>query len=144
MVSQSRELTPDRILQYVNQHFNEPITPRDVAAAMHYSLCHLTHLARKALGASVSELIFQRRISAAQRLLAESTLPVSMVAHQVGFTDIAYFSRRFSRATGASPSQWRRAHGNFPALARCHACGTPLPLVPFAQDDTADSRAAAS
>lgn len=143
MVTQPRDLTPDRILQYVDQHFNEPITPQDVAKAMHYSLCHLTHIARRTLGGSVSDLLLQRRIRAAQRLLAESTLPVSMVAHQVGFTDTAYFSRRFSQATGASPSRWRRAHGTTPA-ARCHACGTVLPLVALAQDDAAHARAAAS
>src|SRR5690348_13108316 len=123
MASQPQELTPERISQYIDQHFSERITPRDVADAMHYSLCHLTHLARKTLGAPVSDLILQRRITAAQLLLAESTLPVSMVAHQVGFSDMAYFSRRFSRATGASPSRWRSSRRRA--------------LIPFTKDDCA-------
>lgn len=144
MVMQVRYLTPEPILRYIDQHFAQPITPRDVAAAMHYSLCHLTHVARKTLGASVSDLILQRRIQAAQHMLAGSTLPISAVAHRVGFTDVAYFSRRFSRATGVSPSRWRRMHGPAVSPARCHACGTVLPLVPFAQNDAPDTRAAAS
>jgi AraC-like DNA-binding protein len=130
MDAHPRELTPERIVQYIDQHFREPITPRDVADAMHYSLCHLTHFARKALGAPVSDLILHRRIAAAQRLLAESALPVSMVAHQVGFADIAYFSRRFSQATGAAPSRWRSRRRRA--------------LIAFSQDDAAHARAAAS
>ncbi len=127
MLTHSTELTPDRILDFIDRHFTKPITPRDVASAMHYSLCHLTHVARKTLGASVSDLILARRIAAAQHLLAESTLPVSAVARQVGFADNAYFSRRFSRATGASPSAWRKLHRKPSVRVRCHACGTILP-----------------
>lgn len=143
MVSQQHELTPERLLQFIDEHFREPITPRAVATSLHYSLCHLTHLARKTLGGSVSDLILQRRIAEAQRLLAESTLPITMVARQVGFTDIAYFSRRFSRAAGVSPSRWRRTHGTGQPK-RCHACGTVLPLIALAQEDAAQARAAAS
>lgn len=120
------DLTPDRILNYIDEHFAETISPRHVAGALHYSLCHLTHVARKMLGASISELILQRRISAAQALLAESALPVSAIARQVGFADGAYFSRRFASATGASPTRWRKIHRAPPQHARCHACGRIL------------------
>lgn len=144
MVPQVHELTPERIVRYIDEHFCEPIAPRDVAAAMHYSLCHLTHVAHKTLGASVSDLILQRRIAAAQRLLVESALPVCAVARKVGFTDSAYFSRRFSRATGASPSRWRKLERQPRLTSRCHACGTVLPLVALTQEDAAQVRAAAS
>jgi len=120
------DLTSDRILDYIDQHFAEAISPRHVACALHYSLCHLTHVARKMLGASISELILQRRIAAAQDLLAESALPVSAIARQVGFVDGAYFSRRFARATGASPTRWRNVHRAQRQRARCHACGRIL------------------
>lgn len=120
------DLTSDRILDYIDQHFAEAISPCHVAGALHYSLCHLTHVARRMLGASISELILERRIAAAQDLLAESALPVSAIARQVGFADGAYFSRRFARATGASPTTWRNVHRTPRQRARCHACGRIL------------------
>ena len=129
MLQYEGELTPERILDYIDTHFAQPIAPRDVAAAMHYSLCHLTHVARKALGASIGDLILQRRIWAAQRLLAETVLPVAVIAQAVGFSDTAYFSRRFSQTTGSSPSRWRKGRENTHAHRRCHACGTLLPLL---------------
>ena len=144
MVAPTCELTPERILAFVDRHFCEPIAPRDVASALHYSLCHVTHVARKSLGVSLTELIFRRRIAEAQRLLAETALPVCTVAKRVGFADGAYFTRRFTRASGTSPTLWRRRHARRAARSHCHACGAALPLVPPAQNEPAQTRAAAS
>lgn len=47
MISQPRELTPEAILHYIDQHYAKPLTPHDVASELHYSLGHLTHLARR-------------------------------------------------------------------------------------------------
>lgn len=127
MISQPRELMPERILHYIDQHYTEPLTPRDVASALHYSLCHLTHVTQRELGASVSDLILRCRMRAAQRLLARSALPVSDVARAVGFHDSAYFTRRFTRVTGASPSRWRKLHrARGREDARCETCGAEL------------------
>lgn len=131
MMTKEREMTPERILRYIDEHYNEPIAPRDVAAALHYSPGHLTHVARRTLGASVGGLILRRRMAAARRLLQEGSLTIAEIARRLGFTDVAYFSRRFSQVTGASPSRWRTLHRKV------------VPLFPFAQDDAADVRASA-
>ncbi|MEI9999307.1 MAG: helix-turn-helix domain-containing protein [Verrucomicrobiota bacterium] len=46
----------------------------------------------------------------AQRLLAETSLPVGEVAAQAGFQDMFYFSRRFKLETGLAPTQYRRRY----------------------------------
>lgn len=142
MVPPAREMMPQRILDYIERHFTEAITPHDVADALHYSLCHLTHVTQQLLGASVGDLLLQRRMLAAQRLLAESDLSVTEIARRVGFSDGAYFSRRFSRATGASPSVWRKNFGH--PRVRCQPCKTVVPSVTLAQDDAAQTPASAS
>jgi AraC-like DNA-binding protein len=50
------------------------------------------------------------RLQAAQRLLAETVLPVGEIAAQSGFPDMFYFSRRFKLETGLTPTQYRRRH----------------------------------
>lgn len=138
-------LATQRVLAYIDAHFNEPIAPRDVAAALHYSLCHLTHVTRKSVGCSVSELLIRRRIEAARKLLEETSAPVAWIATSVGFTDMAYFSRRFSQQTGASPSNWRKVHRKRMRLQRvCDACGRPFPLVAPLQHGTPEIPEAAS
>jgi AraC-like DNA-binding protein len=139
------ELTPERIVRHIDANFHQPITPRDVASAMNYSLCHLTHLTRKYLGCSVGDLLLKRRLQAARQLLIETGLTVSHVAARVGFTDLAYFSRRFSQEIGASPSQWRKLErGRAQARPFCHACGRVLPSIAAGEDEGADFSDAAS
>lgn len=137
---QRGDLTPERILHYIEAHYEKPITPRDVAAALHYSLCHLTHVTRRTFGCSLGDLLLRRRIEKARHLLESTALPVSRIAARVGFTDLAYFSRRFSQETGASPTQWRKTHGRgkSPQQRFCHACGGALPSVATLQDDGPD------
>lgn len=137
MARQRGDLTPERILHYIDAHYEKPITPRDVAAALNYSLCHLTHVTQKTLGTSLGDLLFRRRIERARQLLETTGLPVSRIAARVGFTDLAYFSRRFSQETGTSPTRWRKLHGRpaHPPLRFCKACGGALPSIPPAQED---------
>jgi|GEM_PF-5097758 len=145
MDSYSCDFTTQRVVSYIDTHFDEPITPRDVAAEMHYSLGHLTHLTRKTLGCSVGELILRRRINAARQMLENTLAPVAWIAASTGFTDIAYFSRRFSQQMGASPSQWRKMHQRkMRSQPICHACGQALPLVTPAQYGAAEIPEAAS
>jgi AraC-like DNA-binding protein len=144
MILQHPELAPETIVRFIEQHYREPLTPRDVAAELHYSLCHVTHVARRTLGASVGELIFRRRLESARYLLERTPMPIASIAAQSGFGDVAYFSRRFSHAMGASPSRWRKLHRAVENRGGCRACGGVLPLVAFAQDDAAEVGVAAS
>jgi AraC-like DNA-binding protein len=145
MDSHNLDPTTERVLRYIDAHFDKRITPRDVAIAMNYSLCHLTHITRKTLGCSIGELILGRRLELARQLLEESLAPIAWIATRAGFTDIAHFSRRFSQQMGASPSQWRKLYAAKPHARRfCHACGQPLPLIAPAQYGTAEIPEAAS
>lgn len=141
MSLQRGDLTQARILAYIDANYQRAIAPHDVARALNYSLSHLTHRTRALLGASIGDLLLQRRLNAARHLLSETTLPVSRIAVCVGFTDVAYFSRRFSQDVGMSPSQWRRAQLH---TAVCHACGRALPSIAPLQNERSELADAAS
>ena len=49
------------------------------------------------------------RMQMAARLLADRSMKVAAVGHEVGYESEAAFSRAFKRATGRSPGMWRRA-----------------------------------
>ena len=50
------------------------------------------------------------RIRRAMNLLASSGVPIAQIASDTGFATAAYFSRFFRKATGASPTEYRRRH----------------------------------
>lgn len=61
------------------------------------------------LGRNVSQLVNHYRIAEAKRLLAETDMPVTTVMFESGFQTKSNFNREFLRATGLSPSDYRRA-----------------------------------
>lgn len=62
----------------------------------------------KEAGVTFQEEVAQVRIALAQRYLEETDEPLSVIADTLGFAEPAVFSRAFRRATGSSPSDWRK------------------------------------
>ena len=60
-------------------------------------------------GRSTKELVTDRVMVEAARLLRYTDLTVGEIAHRVGFGDPLYFSRAFKRQTGSSPQAYRES-----------------------------------
>jgi len=50
------------------------------------------------------------RIEFSYKLLAESTLPISMVAQEAGFQNVSHFNRVFKKLSGVTPKEYKRQH----------------------------------
>ena len=57
---------------------------------------------------SVKDVVLERRLLEAKRLLMFTIRSVEDIAFETGFGDPAYFSRFFRRRCGEAPSTWRR------------------------------------
>jgi AraC family transcriptional activator of pobA len=79
----------------------------------------LSHALTELTGRSTKDLILDRVMVEAARLLRFTDLTIGQVAAQTGFDDQLYFSRAFSRHHGVSPSAFReRARGRSEAPAK--------------------------
>lgn len=67
----------------------------------------LNRICRDELGLSALGVINERLLIEARRDLAYSSLSIKEIALTLGFSDPAYFSRFFSKHSGASPSAFR-------------------------------------
>ena len=63
------------------------------------------HLARE--GSGFLEMSKRIRHDKACVLLASGNLPVTQVAYQLGYKDVANFTRAFRRECGTTPSEYR-------------------------------------
>ncbi|MCW4351715.1 AraC family transcriptional regulator [Hoyosella sp. YIM 151337] len=97
------------VFGYIDNHFSEALSLRDVASALGRSPGHLTTVVRNKTGRTVGEWILERRMSESRRLLTDTRDPIDEVARAVGFPDAAYFSRVFRRHHSTPPGAWRRA-----------------------------------
>jgi AraC family transcriptional regulator, transcriptional activator of pobA len=97
------------VFGFIEARYHEPISLRDVAAAVNLSPAHLTTTVRRKTGRTVQEWIGERRMAQARRLLVATELTVEEIARKVGYADSAYFVRCFRRDHGTTPLRWRRA-----------------------------------
>jgi AraC family transcriptional regulator len=96
-----------RVLDYIQQHLEEEITVTGIADVAHLSPFHFARMFRATVGVPPYRYISARRLENAMALLA-SNLPMSEIALRSCFSSQASFSRAFRRATGVSPSAYRR------------------------------------
>lgn len=95
------------VFRYIEEHYAERISLKDVADALNLTSGYLTTLVRRKTGRPVGGWITERRMQEARRLLVETGLSVEEIGHRVGYEDPAYFSRCFRREHGVAASAWR-------------------------------------
>ena len=93
--------------QQVEARFREQPTVEQLAHKVGISVAHLNTVCRELSGQSALQIIHQRLLLEAKRLLIYTPMTVSGVADNLGFADPAYFSRFFRRLSGTSPSVFR-------------------------------------
>ena len=94
----------------VEARFREHLTLPNYASELAVTEARLNEVCRRMANISSKELIHDRLIQEARRLLRFSSTPISELCYQLGFTDPAYFSRFFARRAGMTPSQFRSQH----------------------------------
>lgn len=98
----------NRAIKFIQRNFYNKISNEDIARVCSCSLSTVCHLFKKHKGISIHKFILDKRILYAKELLRTSNLSVSSVAAKSGFSDYNYFSSKFKRETGISPSDYRK------------------------------------
>ena len=98
-----------RAVQFIREHACEGIGVGDVLRAVPLSRRVLEQRFRRLLGRTPREEILQVRLGRVRQLLAETDLPLYLVADRTGFEHVEYLSVVFKRETGVTPSAHRAA-----------------------------------
>lgn len=106
---QGRSEALRRVLVFIEANLMNDISLNEVAEAAFVSPNYLSQLLKKQTGMAFVEWLTSRRMERARYLLAHSMDRVSNIANAVGFSDEAYFTRRFKQRFGLSPTEYRKA-----------------------------------
>jgi transcriptional regulator GlxA family with amidase domain len=93
----------------MEQQFRRGVGVGELACDLGVTATHLTRCCRETCGRSAIDLLQDRRIFEARKLLSETNTPVGQIGSSLGFASAAYFTRAFQNITGVSPSAFRRA-----------------------------------
>ncbi|MEF9941512.1 MAG: response regulator [Lachnospiraceae bacterium] len=94
-------------LQYLQENYEQKITLCELAEKVYVSQWHLSKLLNKHTGHNFSEVLNHIRIEQAKELLKNPALRIGDIAEQVGFLDMAHFSRVFKKMSGTSANEYR-------------------------------------
>lgn len=100
-----------RYATLVEQGFHTSRSVSDYATDLDVSPTHLTRVCKAACGRTASDLLADRKIAEARRLLVDTRRPVKDIAASLGFASPAYFTRAFHARTGKSPVNFRKFSG---------------------------------
>ncbi len=101
----------EKALRYIRQNTNEPIQVIDVADSLGISRRNLEQRFRRTVGRSVHEQILFERVDRIMRLLVETHISISQIAHILNFSSTKQLDRVFTRYTRMTPSAYRREYG---------------------------------
>lgn len=94
-------------IKYIESNYKEKLTLSDVAEKTYVSQWHLSKLLNKHMEQNFSEILNSVRIREAKELLKDSSRRIGDIAEEVGFVDMAHFSRVFKKLTGISANEYR-------------------------------------
>lgn len=97
------------IQQYIEQHFSEPLQIRELSKKYFISTDYLTHTFKQVVGYSPKQYLLLNRLTYAQELILQTSLPIWSVALRSGFQDVNNFIRSYKKHFGTTPSRHREA-----------------------------------
>jgi len=98
-----------RSLAYIQEHLEHELSLATLAAVAQTSPTHFAHLFKQATGQTPHRYVTLCRMEQAKRLLAETDLPLSEIAYQVGCADQSHFTALFRQHVATTPKAYRDA-----------------------------------
>lgn len=103
-----------KFIELIEDNFREVRLPKDYASMLYISSNYLNMICQEQINTSAGELIRNRILLEAKRLLINFELSVSAIALDLNFFDTSYFVKFFKKHTGLTPEAFRKQYHNKP------------------------------
>lgn len=94
----------------IEEHYKTEKLAKFYAVKLHITPKHLNRITKATLNKTTTELITERVILEAKRLIAHSGNSLTEVAETLGYEDYAYFSRVFKLKTDKTPLEFKKSY----------------------------------
>ncbi|MDO4298383.1 MAG: AraC family transcriptional regulator [Lachnospiraceae bacterium] len=95
-----------RILEYLKQHLCGYVTIEDICRENLIGRSQLQKLFREKHGCGVIDYFTRMKVEYAKQLIREQKHNFTQISELLGYSSIHYFSRRFKKVTGMTPSEY--------------------------------------
>lgn len=101
-----------RVIDYVLNHYQEPITLTSLSKALCVSKYHLSRIFSSKLHLGFKEYLNSFRLDCATSMLRSTNQPITVLALEAGFESQRTFNRVFKNVYGVSPKEYRFSNNN--------------------------------
>lgn len=104
--SARKSKTVQEALSYIENHFEEEISLKDVADYVGITPQHFSKIFKEEIGENYVEWLTNLRIDKAKKYLTAGDRNIKEICYLVGYKDPNYFSRIFKKSVGMSPTEY--------------------------------------
>jgi AraC family transcriptional regulator, transcriptional activator of pobA len=98
----------DRLRVMIDLHYRDNWSVAQYVTALHSTYHLLDRAAKLSFRKPIKELVGNRKILEAKRLLQFTIRSVENIGYELGYVDPAYFNREFKKSVGTAPGLWRK------------------------------------
>lgn len=95
-----------KVLEFIEENYKDGEL-KELASLLHYDVFWLSKEIKKVSGNTFSELLQMKRLNQAAYLLKNTNMKVIDISMSVGYENVSYFHRLFTRHFGMSPRSYR-------------------------------------
>ncbi len=95
-------------LAMIKEYFNQGISLGEIAQELNVTEAYLSTQLKKETGQYFTEIVKNYRIPMAKRLLISTSMKLTDIAEQVGYSDAKYMSKVFKEEVGMLPAEYRK------------------------------------
>lgn len=100
------------ILDYSNEHYNEPITLSEIASVAYLQEDYFCHFFKKEMGVTYFQYLNEIRLSHIYHDLVSTNLSLKAILEKHGFTNYKLFRRMFYEQFKTTPGEYRKLNQN--------------------------------
>lgn len=98
-----------KLVQFLETRFKSPVSTDDIEDIAHYSYRNINRIFLALQHETIGQFIKRKRLEKAAEYLKYSEHEISDIALEIGYSDVAAFSKAFKKHFRSSPSNFRRS-----------------------------------
>ncbi|MBU5669967.1 AraC family transcriptional regulator [Peptoniphilus sp. MSJ-1] len=97
-----------RINEYISNNFNKTLTYDELSEIFNIKITTMKNCYKSIFGETINETIIKNRLEKGAELLKNSSLTITEIAIEVGYTDHSKFSNAFKKKYNITPSEYKK------------------------------------
>jgi AraC-like DNA-binding protein len=102
------DILAENVKAYIHENYMNAITVKSIAQSFHFAPDYMNRCFRQRFGTAISDYLTNVKMNDIRNKLISTGKSIQDIAAEIGYKDLAVFSRMFKRNQGVSPSYYRQ------------------------------------